>query len=216
MLMAASLLIPLALTTSPDLEIPPSYDAIRAFVTGYNTVIAQTDDTPCIAASGANICGRRDAVACPRDIDLGTVVEIRGTTYVCEDRTARKYNARFDISCDKNASCPSDVAGWTTVKIYTRAEASIAQPSGSIASQVRVNLPNATTRPRFTPAVAQAGPGLGRRLHTVAVLGQMIARVVRHHQHRPDRDQSAGKSTKRDRVARVLCNKRSPASCVSG
>jgi hypothetical protein len=215
MLMAASLLIPLALTTSPDLEIPPSYDAIRAFVTGYNTVIAQTDDTPCIAASGANICGRRDAVACPRDIDLGTVVEIRGTTYVCEDRTARKYNARFDISCDKNASCPYDVAGWTIVKIYTRVETSIAQPSGGLASQVRVNLPNATTRPRLAPAVAQAGPGLGRRLHTVAVLGRIIARVVHHQRQRLDRDQSAGKGARGDRVTRVACNKRSPTVCVS-
>lgn len=118
MLMAASLLIPLLLTTSADLKTTPSYHSVRAFVTGYNTLAGQTDVTPCIAASGANICGRRDAVACPRQIGLGTVVEIRGTTYVCEDRTARKYNARFDISCDKNPSCPYEVAGWAIVKIY--------------------------------------------------------------------------------------------------
>src|ERR1051326_7695321 len=91
---------------------------VHAYVTGYNTVPGQTDDTPCIAASGANICGRHDAVACPRQIGLGTVVEIRGTTYVCEDRTARKFNSRFDISCDKNTTCPNEVAGWAIVKIY--------------------------------------------------------------------------------------------------
>jgi hypothetical protein len=46
-----------------------------------------------------------------------TVVEIRGETYICEDRTARKYNARFDISCDKDKNCPYQVAGWTTVRV---------------------------------------------------------------------------------------------------
>lgn len=111
-------LLPLALTTSPNPATPPSFHQVRAYVTGYNTVPAQTDDTPCIAASGADICGRRDAVACPTRIGLGTVVEIRGTTYVCEDRLARKYNTRFDISCDKDVDCPPEVTGWATITVY--------------------------------------------------------------------------------------------------
>jgi hypothetical protein len=115
---AASLLIPLALTAGIEVESPSFHHPVRAHVTGYNTVPAQTDSTPCIAASGADICGRRDAVACPRRIKLGTVVEIRGTTYVCEDRLAKKYDARFDISCDKDKECPYQVAGWTTIKVY--------------------------------------------------------------------------------------------------
>lgn len=115
---AASLLIPLALTAGIEVESPSFHHPVRAHVTGYNTVPAQTDSTPCIAASGANICGRRDAVACPRHISLGTVIEIRGTTYVCEDRLAKKYDARFDISCDKDKDCPYEVAGWTTIKVY--------------------------------------------------------------------------------------------------
>lgn len=127
------LLLPLALTTSPDPQQPPSYHPMRAYVTGYNTVPAQTDDTPCIAASGADICGRHDAVACPRRVGLGTVVEIRGTTYVCEDRLARKFDTRFDISCDKDTTCPVEVTGWATVKVYGRtsslASADVAMPS---------------------------------------------------------------------------------------
>jgi hypothetical protein len=117
---AASLLIPLALTTGLDPASPsPSlHRDVTAFVTGYNTVAGQTDSTPCIAASGADICGRRDAVACPRRISLGTTVEIRGVTYVCEDRLARKYDSRFDISCDKDMACPYQVAGWVTIKVY--------------------------------------------------------------------------------------------------
>ena len=117
---AASLLIPLALSaglaTEPDG--PSLHHAVKAYVTGYNTVAGQTDSTPCIAASGANICGRHDAVACPRRIDLGTVIEIRGTTYVCEDRLAKKFDDRFDISCDKDTNCPPQVTGWVTIKVY--------------------------------------------------------------------------------------------------
>ena len=118
MLKAASLLLPLALVTTGEPKTPVPYERVRAYVTGYNTVPEQTDNDPCTAASGANICGRRDAVACPRDIELGTVVEIRGKTYVCEDRLARKHKKRFDISCDKDRSCPYEVTGWTTIRIY--------------------------------------------------------------------------------------------------
>jgi hypothetical protein len=95
---------------------------IETYVTGYNTVPAQTDQTPCISASGANICGRRDTVACPPLLRPGDVVEIKGRTYVCEDRTARKYRTRFDISCDKGKLCPYAVTGWTSVKVL-RAQA---------------------------------------------------------------------------------------------
>jgi hypothetical protein len=87
-------------------------------VTGYNTVPGQTDDTPCIAASGANICGRTDAVACPRRISLGTFLAIRGAIYVCEDRLAKKYDSRFDISCDKDTNCPGQVTGWADIKVF--------------------------------------------------------------------------------------------------
>jgi hypothetical protein len=120
MITILSFVFPLALTTSDAITPRGDYREIRAMVTGYNTVPAQTDDTPCIGASGKNICGRRDAVACPRDIDLGTVVEIRGAIYTCEDRTARKFNGRFDISCDKDKVCPSQVAGWAKVKVYNQ------------------------------------------------------------------------------------------------
>ena len=90
---------------------------VETYVTGYNTVPGQTDDTPCIAASGANICGRRDAIACPPLLPLGAIVEIKGKKYVCEDRIARKYQARFDINCDKDKRCPFEVTGWTMVKL---------------------------------------------------------------------------------------------------
>jgi hypothetical protein len=117
---AASLLIPLALTAGLGSEpsAPSLHHDVRAYVTGYNTVAGQTDSTPCIAASGADICGRHDAVACPRGISLGTVVEIRGTTFICEDRLAKKFDTRFDISCDKDTACPPQVTGWVDIKVF--------------------------------------------------------------------------------------------------
>ncbi len=75
---------------------------ITATVTAYNTVEAQTDSTPCIAASGDNICGRQDVAACPRDIPLHTRITVDGRDYYCLDRTARKYDGRFDLSFDKD------------------------------------------------------------------------------------------------------------------
>jgi hypothetical protein len=97
---------------------PPKPDIyVETYVTGYNTVPGQTDYTPCIAASGANICGRRDTAACPPFLPLGAVVEIKGKKYVCEDRIGRKYQARFDVNCDKDKRCPFEMTGWTMVKL---------------------------------------------------------------------------------------------------
>ena len=95
----------------------PGSGQMRAYVTGYNTVPSQTGSHPCVSASGANICGRQDVVACPRQFPFGTVVDIRGRPYICEDRTAAKFGSRFDISCDKDESCPYEVSGWALVNI---------------------------------------------------------------------------------------------------
>jgi hypothetical protein len=74
---------------------------VWAWTTGYNSLEAQTDSTPCIA-SGGYICGRKQVVACPRSIPLGTWVKIGNTEYECMDRLATKYDDRFDIFFDKD------------------------------------------------------------------------------------------------------------------
>jgi len=71
-------------------------------ITAFNTVPEQTDNSPCISASGDNICGRTDVVACPRKYPLGTIFQIDGKDYICLDRLADKYNNRIDISFDKD------------------------------------------------------------------------------------------------------------------
>lgn len=89
---------------------------VRAYVTGYNTVPAQTDSTPC-SAPGGSICGRKDVVACPTYLPLHAHVSIAGKVYECMDRTSVANGARFDISCDKDMACPYRITGWYSVRV---------------------------------------------------------------------------------------------------
>jgi hypothetical protein len=130
----------------------PWFLQVRAFVTGYNTVPGQTDDTPCIAASGANICGRTDAVACPRRFSLGTFLVIRGAIYICEDRLATKYDSRFDISCDKDTNCPNQVTGWADIKVFALDPCRLSRPAIAAARPL----------PRLVPAAYRPGGGAAR------------------------------------------------------
>lgn len=80
-----------------------STDLEKVFtISAYNTVIEQCSGDPCISASGKNICGRNDTVACPRKYKFGTKFEILDKIYICEDRLALKYNNRIDINFDKD------------------------------------------------------------------------------------------------------------------
>lgn len=73
-----------------------------AETTAYNTVEGQCDSSPCFGASGKNICGRNDTLACPRKYKLGSRFEIYGKVWVCEDRTNKKFDGRFDLNFDKD------------------------------------------------------------------------------------------------------------------
>ncbi len=177
---AASLLIPFALTaglgtTSPS---PALHHDVQAYVTGYNTVAGQTDSTPCIAASGADICGRHDAVACPRHISLGTTVEIRGTTYVCEDRLAKKFDTRFDISCDKDTTCPPQVTGWTTIKVYDDKTTQAAQ---AVKIAAPPHAPPAPARVVRVAAVRRLAPRDRLAMKAVVRLASNAVSVIRGH-----------------------------------
>lgn len=108
--------VPAVATSTPKQERP--YKAVKAFITGYTLTEAETDQTPTISASGHDILGRSDVVACPRHLPFGTEVEIDGKNYVCLDRMAKKFNGRFDINCNLSKECAYAVTGWHEVKIY--------------------------------------------------------------------------------------------------
>ena len=147
---------------------PLSFHNVRAYVTGYNTTPGQTDDTPCIAASGANICGRTDAVACPRRINLGTFLAIRGDIYVCEDRLAKKFDSRFDISCDKDTNCPGQVTGWADIRVFAVDPCKLPTPAPRpVAAIARPLLRLAAVMPRTLGALARSPLGIRAHVHWV-------------------------------------------------
>ena len=67
-------------------------------ITAYNAVAYQTDSTPCISASGMNICETEDLIcACPREFEFGTEFFINGRWWNCQDRLHSKYDDRIDL-----------------------------------------------------------------------------------------------------------------------
>jgi len=94
------LMQPFEIAPQPPTDAP--YTILLAQTTGYNTVEAQTDSTPCMSASGDFICGRTNVVACPPSIPMYTWVSIDGKMYECLDRTHPRFGNRFDISFDKD------------------------------------------------------------------------------------------------------------------
>ena len=75
---------------------------VEAEVSAFNTVPEQTDDFPCLAASGANICGKKGILACPRPFPFGTIFLIGDKEYICMDRMGARFEGRFDVSFDKD------------------------------------------------------------------------------------------------------------------
>ena len=66
-----------------------------ATITMYSAV-ETCDPQNCINARGTHPRVNY-SVACPREIPLGTKISINGNRYTCDDRTALKYNGRYDI-----------------------------------------------------------------------------------------------------------------------
>lgn len=61
----------------------------------YSAIDSCHTGVSCLMASGKR--AYVGAVACPRDLELGTKVEIDGIEYTCEDRTSLTYDGRYDI-----------------------------------------------------------------------------------------------------------------------
>lgn len=69
-------------------------------VTAYNSVVWQTDSTPCIGASGENICdlyAQGQDVCAANFVPLGTILEVEGLgNCVVRDRMNARYFYRVD------------------------------------------------------------------------------------------------------------------------
>lgn len=76
-------------------------DRFKATVTAYNSVPEQTDDSPCIAADGSDICqffARGERACAANCLPFGSVLDIPGIGQcVVRDRTATRFGSRIDV-----------------------------------------------------------------------------------------------------------------------
>lgn len=79
----------------PTACVLPVRTSIVATVTAYTPLETCTSIETCIMANGERV--HEGVIACPRKYDFGTQVEIMGKVWTCADRTALKYDGRFDI-----------------------------------------------------------------------------------------------------------------------
>ena len=56
----------------------------------YSSEVGQTDDTPFITANGDTV--GQGTIACPIRYKFGTIVEIQGIRYKCNDRMHERYD----------------------------------------------------------------------------------------------------------------------------
>jgi len=102
---------------------PEKPQIIRLYVTAYSSTIKETDNTPCIAASGYNLCEHdlENVVAC-NFLPFGTKVKFpelnRDKVYTVVDRMHERYNSRLDIWKKNRDDAKSFGKKYLTVEIY--------------------------------------------------------------------------------------------------
>ena len=75
---------------------------LTAEFSAYNAEVGQTDSDPFTMASGKKVY--KGAIACPRDVELGTKIEVVGYgEFICEDRMNIRYTNHFDIFMETKA-----------------------------------------------------------------------------------------------------------------
>jgi 3D (Asp-Asp-Asp) domain-containing protein len=93
----------------PVLQVSQPSSTITATVTSYSSV--ESCHYPgCTMASGKP--AYIGAAACPRRLPLGTQIQIHGRTYICEDRTARRFDGRFDIFAGYGAAAHQEALNF--------------------------------------------------------------------------------------------------------
>ncbi|MFC1598618.1 hypothetical protein ACFL2U_01225 [Patescibacteria group bacterium] len=80
----------------------PKIETMHVYVTSYNSTAGQTDSTPCIAASGYNLCKHNvENVVASNLFPFGTKIRFPeldpDQIYTVVDRMNERYNSRIDI-----------------------------------------------------------------------------------------------------------------------
>lgn len=84
-------------TNSPSEQPLIISERLNGQVTMYSSEVGQTDDTPFITANGDTV--GQGTIACPIRYKFGTIVEIQGIRYKCNDRMHERYRQGnyFDV-----------------------------------------------------------------------------------------------------------------------
>ena len=86
-------------------------NVIRATVTGYSSTPEETDDTPCITASGLNVCSANRNVVAANFLPFGTKVKIPelfgDAIFTVEDRMHQRFSDRVDVWFSEKAAAQS-------------------------------------------------------------------------------------------------------------
>lgn len=88
-----------------DSVLCPNEKVLRV-VTAYNVGdVSQTDSTPCIGATGEDLCEalkNGEKIVATNELPLGSKVMIAGDVYTVKDRTNGRYHYRYDVAFPVN------------------------------------------------------------------------------------------------------------------
>lgn len=87
---------------------------IKSTVTGYSS-LDSCNTKLCLMASGKS--AYVGAVACPTKLPLGSKVRIQGKVYTCEDRTAKRFDGRYDIFFGYGKEAHQKALNWGIKKL---------------------------------------------------------------------------------------------------
>jgi 3D (Asp-Asp-Asp) domain-containing protein len=101
----------------------PQKETFYLYVTAYSSTLDQTDETPCIAASGYNLChhDKENVVAC-NFLPFGTKVIFPELDpekiYTVVDRMHERFNSRLDIWMQSRTKATEFGLKYLKVEIY--------------------------------------------------------------------------------------------------
>lgn len=92
-------------------------------ITAYTSDIFQTDDTPCVTASGLNVCERDlENVIAANFLPLGTRVKIPGLfgdrVFYVEDRMNERYFYKMDVWMKEIEKAKEFGVQYATIEVY--------------------------------------------------------------------------------------------------
>ncbi|MEK7620404.1 MAG: hypothetical protein AAB413_04170 [Patescibacteria group bacterium] len=109
-------------------RLPVSDDAVarRHYtvpVTAYTSEVGQTDESPCITASGLDVCERdMENVVAANFLPLGTRVKIPelygDRVFYVEDRMNKRYNYKMDIWMQELADAKAFGVKYVTIEVF--------------------------------------------------------------------------------------------------